>query len=288
MVREIQKRAGWMLRFLDHPSAIIGTILVSVLVLVALLAPLMAPHDPYEAESLRDAYQSPSQLFPFGTDGLGRCVLSRVIFGTRISLTVGLVVQGISLFLGITLGLWAGYWEGWVDDIISNATNVMFGFPNLLFALAIVSVLGPGLYNVFVALGLVGWPIIVRLVRGQTLSIKHKGYVEAARASGCSHTFILLRHILPQCLPPVLVMATMGIAGAILAEAGLSFLGLGAQPPHPSWGSMIARGREYIWQAPWITAFPGAAIFITVLGFNLLGDGLRDLLDPRIQSERIR
>jgi ABC-type dipeptide/oligopeptide/nickel transport system permease subunit len=159
----------------------------------------------------------------------------------------------------------------------------MFAFPRLLFALAIVTVLGPGLYNVFIALGLVGWPMVARLVRGQVLAVKHMEFVDAARAAGCSDGHIILKHILPQCISPVLVLATMGMATAILSEAGLSFLGMGAQPPAASWGSMIARGREYIMEAPWMTTYPGLAIFITVLGFNLLGDGLRDILDPRLR-----
>ncbi len=275
-------RRGFLPRFFASWSAIIGALIVVILIVVAIAAPVLAPNDPYEAESLRDAYRPPGQQFPLGTDVLGRCILSRILFGTRISLTVGLVVQGISVALGVTLGVVAGYREGIVDDIVSNLTNIMFGFPHLLFALAVVTVLGPGLYNMFIALGLAGWPMIARLVRGQTLSVKRKEYVEAARAAGCSDFFIVTRHILPQCLSPVLVMATMGMAAAILAEAGLSFLGLGAQPPAPSWGSMIARGRDYIWDSPWMTTYPGIAIFLTVLGFNLLGDGLRDFLDPRV------
>ncbi|MFP4199958.1 MAG: ABC transporter permease [Clostridia bacterium] len=276
------RRRGFLRFFLSSWSAALGSLIIMLLVCVAIFAPQLAPSDPYEAESLGDAYSPPGGQFPLGTDVLGRCILSRMIYGSRISLTVGLVVQGISVVVGVVLGVVAGYWEGAVDDIVSNLTNIMFGFPHLLFALAVVTVLGPGLYNTFIALGLAGWPMIARLVRGQALSVKHKQYVEAARAAGCSDFFIITRHILPQCLSPVLVMATMGMAGAILAEAGLSFLGMGAQPPAPSWGSMIARGRDYIWDSPWMTTYPGIAIFLTVLGFNLLGDGLRDFLDPRL------
>ncbi len=271
-------------RFLRNPSALVGSVIVISLIIVALFAPYLAPHDPYRAESNTNAFKPPSPEFPLGNDRIGRDMLSRIIFGTRISLSVGLVVQGISVLIGVSLGLLAGYWEGRVDDIISTVINAMFAFPRLLFALAIVTVLGPGLYNVFIALGLVGWPMIARLVRGQVLSIKHMEYVEAARAAGCSDGIIILRHILPQCMSPVLVLATMGMASAILSEAGLSFLGMGAQPPAASWGSMIARGREFMWQAPWMTTYPGVAIFITVLGFNLLGDGLRDFLDPRLRT----
>ncbi len=269
-------------RFFRSSSAKIGAFLIISPALIALFAPLLAPHNPYQPDSLRDAFQAPSSKFPLGTDQLGRCLLSRIIFGTRISLTVGLVVQGISVFIGVTLGLLAGFWEGKVDDLINGLINTMFGFPGFLFALAVVTALGPGIYNMFIALGLVGWPIIARVVRGQVFSVKNKEYVEAARAIGCRNFRIIWRHILPQCISPVLVLATLGMATAIMAEAGLSFLGLGAQPPSPSWGSIIARGRDYIWDAPWITTFPGIAIFLTVLGFNLLGDGLRDFLDPRL------
>lgn len=269
-------------RFFRNTSALIGAIIIVILIGTALLAPVLAPHDPYQGRSIRDAFSPPGDEFPLGTDQLGRCILSRIIYGTRISLTVGLVVQGISVLIGVSLGLIAGYWGGWVDDIINGLINIMFGFPGFLFALAVVTALGPGLYNLFIALGLVGWPIVARVVRGQVLSMKHKDFVLAGKALGCSDLRIVLRHILPQCLSPVLVLATLGMATAIMAEAGLSFLGLGTQPPMPSWGSIIARGRDYIWDSPWITTFPGIAIFITVLGFNLLGDGLRDYLDPRL------
>lgn len=269
-------------RFFKNSSAIVGAVIVSILVFTALFAPFLAPNDPYSPRSLRDAFQGPSQEFPLGTDQLGRCLLSRIIYGTRISLTVGIVVQAISIFIGVVLGLLAGYWGGRVDDIISILINTMFGFPGFLFALAVVTALGPGLYNMFIALGLVGWPIVARVVRGQVLSVKNIDYVQAARALGCRDLRVLIRHILPQCISPVLVLGTVGMATAIMAEAGLSFLGLGAQPPTPSWGSIIARGRDYIWDYPWITTFPGIAIFFTVLGFNLLGDGLRDFLDPRL------
>lgn len=269
-------------RFFKNTSALVGTIIIFILIMTALLAPLLAPNNPYEPDSIRDAFRSPGGSFPLGTDQLGRCILSRIIYGARFSLTVGLVVQGISVLIGVTLGLIAGYFGGWIDDIINGLINTMFGFPGFLFALGVVTALGPGIYNLFIALGLVGWPIMARVIRGQVLSLKHMDYVEAGRALGCSDFRIIVVHVLPQCISPVLVLATLGMATAIMAEAGLSFLGLGTQPPMPSWGSIIARGRDYIWDAPWITTFPGIVIFLTVLGFNLLGDGLRDYLDPRL------
>lgn len=271
-----------MKRFFRHTSALIGGIIVLLLVFTAIFAPLLAPHDPYIPESLMDAFQPPNKTFPLGTDQQGRCLLSRIIYGTRISLTVGIIVQGISVAIGLVLGLIAGYFEGIADDIINNLINIFYGFPRFLFALAIVTAIGPGMVNLFIALGLVGWPTIARVVRGQVLSVKQKEFVEAARALGSSNFRIIVKCILPQCISPILVLATLGMASAILAEAGLSFLGLGAQPPAASWGNIIARGRDYIWNAPWITTFPGVAIFITVLGFNLLGDALRDFLDPKI------
>lgn len=269
-------------KFFRHSSALTGSIIIFILLFVAIFAPFLAPHDPYIPYSLRDAFQSPSRTFPMGTDQQGRCILSRIIFGARISLTVGIVVQAISIAIGLLLGLIAGYWEGIIDDLISNLINIFFGFPGFFFALAIVTALGPSIYNLFIALGVVGWPIIARVVRGQVLSVKQTEYVEASRALGAKDFRIIWNCVLPQCLSPILVLATLGMATAILAESGLSFLGLGAQPPAASWGNMIARGRDYIWSAPWITTFPGIAIFITVLGFNLLGDGLRDILDPRL------
>jgi ABC-type dipeptide/oligopeptide/nickel transport system permease subunit len=192
------------------------------------------------------------------------------------------VVQASALTAGVTLGLLAGFYGGGVDNLIMRLAEIIFAFPGLLFAIAIMAVIGPSLYNVFLALGLVSWTSLARVVRGQVLSLKEQEYVEAARAAGASNARIILRHILPNTIAPVIVLLTLGIGGAILAEASLSFLGLGAQPPTPSWGSMLSTGRDYLLQAPWLSLYPGMAIFLTVMGFNLLGDGIRDLLDPRM------
>ena len=264
-------------------SAVAGAAVLLLLALVAIFAPLIAPHSP-TIGNLADALTPPSRRFPFGTDYAGRDVLSRVIFGARISLTVGLVVQSVALVAGTALGLLAGYYGGRVDDVISGVTVTLQAFPGILLAIAVVAGLGPGIFNVFVALGLVAWPSLARLVRGQTLALKEQQFVESARAVGASGVRILRRHILPNCRGPLIVVVTLGIGGAILSEATLSFLGLGVQPPSPSWGSMLALGRARMATAPWLTIFPGLAIFVTVLSLNMLGDALRDVLDPRLRG----
>jgi len=260
----------------------IGGVLVGVLVLAAALAPVIAPFDPVRDADLNNYLRAPGAPFLLGTDTFGRDVFSRVIYGARVSLGVGIAVQASALAIGVTLGLLAGFFGGRVDQLIMRLTEVVFAFPGLLFAIAIMAVIGPSLYNVFLALGLVSWTSLARVVRGQVLSLKEQEYVEAARAVGASNARIIARHILPNTLAAVTVLVTLGIGGAILAEAGLSFLGLGAQPPEPSWGSMLSAGRDYLLQAPWLSVYPGLAIFLTVMGFNLLGDGIRDLLDPRM------
>lgn len=269
-------------RLLRMPGPVIGCSIVLLLVLVAIFAPLLAPHSPIEGRAI-DAYSSPGGRFLLGTDHAGRDVLSRLIYGTRISLSVGLVVQSAALVVGTTLGLLAGYYGRRVDDVISGITVMLQAFPGLLLAITVVAVLGPNLFNVFLALGLVGWPTIARLVRGQTLALKEQQFVEGARAVGASSRRILLRHILSNCWGPIIVLVTLGVAGAILAEASLSFLGIGTQRPLPSWGSMLADGRDQIADSPWLTVFPGLAIFITILSLNMLGDGLRDVLDPKLR-----
>ncbi len=260
----------------------IGGVLVGLLVLVAMLAPVIAPFDPVRDADLNHYLRPPGGTFLLGTDTFGRDVLSRIVYGARISLGVGIVVQASALAVGVTLGLLAGFYGGRVDNLIMRFAEVIFAFPGLLFAIAIMAVIGPSLYNVFLALGLVSWTSLARVVRGEVLSLKEQEYVEAARAGGASNARIILRHILPNTMAPVIVLVTLGIGGAILAEASLSFLGLGAQPPTPSWGSMLSTGRDYLLQAPWLSLYPGMAIFLTVMGFNLLGDGIRDLLDPRV------
>jgi ABC-type dipeptide/oligopeptide/nickel transport system permease subunit len=264
-------------------NIVIGLLIVGVLAITAIAAPWLAPRDP-TLNDLANALRPPrSPGFPLGTDSLGRDVLSRVIWGSRISLTVGVVVQIVAVLIGTLLGLLAGFYRGRADDVVTGLTNVMFALPRLLFAMAIVAALGPNIINVFIALGMVGWPAICRLVRAQTLSLCGKDFVESARAVGATDLRIIARYILPNALSPIIVLGTLGMAHTILAEASLSFLGLGVQPPTPSWGTMMSRGHLYIWQAPWLMLFPGLAIFITVVGLNLLGDGLRDILDPHLR-----
>lgn len=276
-------RRAWQ-RLRRMPGPMIGATVVVLLAVTAILAPYLAPFHPTEGNKIIDAMTPPNGKFLLGTDHTGRDVFSRLLFGARISLTVGLVVQSIAVVVGTTLGLLAGYYGGWVDDLISGATTVLQAFPGLLFAIAVMAVLGPSLYNVYVALGLVGWPTICRLVRGETLALKEREFVEGARAVGAQDLRILIRHVLPNATGPLIVIVTLGVASAILSEASLSFLGLGAQPPTPSWGAMLASGRDHIWDAPWLTIYPGLAIFITILSLNMLGDGLRDVLDPRLRS----
>jgi ABC-type dipeptide/oligopeptide/nickel transport system permease subunit len=266
-----------------HRGIVIGILVVGLLAATAVAAPWLAPRDPVRND-LANALRPPnSPGFPLGTDNLGRDILSRIIWGSRISLTVGIVVQSVAILLGTVLGVLAGFYGRWADDLISGLTNVMFALPRLLFAMAIVAALGPGLVNLFIALGMVGWPALARLVRAQTLSLCGQDFVEGARAIGATDLRIIARYILPNTLSPIIVLGTVGMAQAILAEASLSFLGLGVQPPTPSWGTMMSRGQLYIWHAPWLMLFPGLAIFITVVGLNLLGDGLRDFLDPRLR-----
>ena len=226
--------------------------------------------------------QPPSRAHPFGTDEVGRDVLSRVIYGSRLSLSVGLISVGIGGTAGVTLGLVSGFYGGWLDDVILRIMDLLLAFPGILLALAIVAVLGPGLYNVMLAVGIAATPSFTRVTRGQTLAIRAMDYVTGARAIGCTSVRIMWRYILPNVLPSVIVLATLGLAWAILAASGLSFLGLGAQPPTPEWGAMLSFGRAYLRQAWWITTFPGLAIMVTVLGMNMLGDGLRDALDPKV------
>jgi len=261
----------------------IGGTIVGLLVVVTIFAPWIAPFDPVKDADLNNYLRPPGDPFVLGTDTFGRDVFSRIIHGARVSLGVGVVVQASALTAGMALGLVSGFYGGWTDNIIMRAAEVIFAFPGLLFAITIMAVIGPSLYNVFLALGLVSWTSLARVVRGSVLSIKQQEYIEAARVLGASNARILFRHILPNTVAPAIILVTLGIGGAILAEASLSFLGLGAQPPTPSWGSMLSTGRDYLLQAPWLSIYPGLAIFLTVMGFNLLGDGLRDLLDPRMQ-----
>jgi peptide/nickel transport system permease protein len=260
----------------------IGAAIVILTVVGALAAPWIVPYDP-SSQQLSLRLERPTLEHPFGLDELGRDILSRVLAGARISLLVGVTVVGISTIIGICLGAIAGYFGGWLDDVISRGIDVLLAFPGILLAIALVAVLGPSLTNVVLALTVIGWVSYARLVRGQVLRAREFEFVQAARALGAGTTRILFRHVVPTTLPAVMVQATLGMAGAILAEAALSFLGLGVQPPTPSWGTMLNGGRLHLLDAPHLTIFPGAAIAVLVLGFNFLGDGLRDMLDPKRQ-----
>ena len=260
-----------------------GAAIVAVAVIAAVLGPVVAPFDSASQE-LALRLDGPSLQHWFGLDELGRDILSRVLAGARISLLVGLVVVSISSTVGIAVGAAAGYFGGRVDEMLSRAIDVLMAFPGLLLAIAMVAVLGPSLFNVVFALSLIGWVGYARLVRGQVLRARELEFVQAARALGASTPRVLVRHVIPTTLPAVTVQATLGMGGAILAEASLSFLGLGVQPPTPSWGTMLNYGRIHLLDAPHLTIFPGLAIAILVLGFNFLGDGLRDALDPKQAS----
>jgi peptide/nickel transport system permease protein len=267
-------------RLARRKGAMFGLGFVAFFVLIALLAPLIAPYDPL-ATSWSAVRKAPTLAHLFGTDDIGRDVLSRVLWGTRASLLAGVVSVSISLSLGVPIGMLAGYAGGWVDNVISRFTDAMLACPFLILAIALAAFLGPSLSNAMVAIGISATPIFIRLTRGQVLSVKVEDYVEAARALGNPHLRIALRHIFPNILAPLIVQATLAIAAAIIAEASLSFLGLGQQPPAPSWGSMLNTAKNYVDNAPWMAVWPGVSIFLLVLSFNLLGDGLRDALDPR-------
>jgi len=275
-----KKRNRVLAKFLKNRSALFGAIIVLFFVAVALVAPLVAPFDPVKP-SFMTIRKPPSAIFWFGTDELGRDVFSRMVWGARASLSAGVVSVAIAVLLGVPFGLVSGYFGGWIDAVISRSTDAMLAIPFLIFAIALAAFLGPSLTNAMIAIGLSAMPIFIRLTRGQVLSVKAEDYVEGARAIGLPDFWILLRYILPNVIPPILVQATLTIASAIIAEASLSFLGLGQQPPNPSWGSMLNTAKNFMEQAPWMSFFPGSAIFLIVLGFNLLGDGLRDALDPR-------
>ncbi len=258
-----------------------GLFIVTAFILLAILAPLLAPYNPTKDRNLRARLKPPSIEHVMGTDELGRDIFIRVWHGARISLRVGVFAVGLALVVGTLLGLVAGYFGGWLDMVISWLIDIMLAFPSILLAIAIVAVVGPGITNAMIAVGIVQIPVFARLARSNVLSLKEQEFIASARALGATNARIILRHVLPNGLSPIIVQATLSIATAILDAAGLGFLGLGAQPPAPEWGVMIARGFQYFTTAPWISLFPGLAIMLAVLGFNLLGDGLRDALDPR-------
>ncbi len=261
-----------------------GLILTVALILVALAAPLIAPMDPFTQDTAR-RLEAPSNDHPLGLDDLGRDVLSRVVWGARVSLRVGFSVVIIASLVGVTLGAMAGYFGGLMDLVVMRLCDILLAFPGILLAIALVAVLGPSLNNVVLALATIGWVGYARLVRGQVLKVREMEYVTAARALGARSPRVIIRHVLPNVINPVIVMATLGLAGAILSEAALSFLGLGVQPPTPSWGAMLTAGRRYLGLANHLAIFPGAAIMLAVMGLNFLGDGLIDALDPKYRKQ---
>ncbi len=264
--------------------AMVGLAIILTVVACALFAPLVSPHDPIRQQIVL-ARQPPSPANLLGTDENGRDVLSRVIYGSRVSLQAGVISVGIALLSGACLGMVSGYFRGRVDDLIMRAMDALLSFPALVLALAITAALGPGLRNAMIAIGIVYMPIYARLTRGQVLSVREREYVAAARALGAGHLRIMALHIFPNVTAALIIQASLSVALAILAEASLSFLGLGVQPPEPSWGSMVNTGKNFLDQAPWMSIAPGAAILLTVMGFNFLGDAVRDALDPHLQRQ---
>ena len=268
---------------LTHKLALFGLAVLALLVVAAVAGRAIAPYGPNEVD-VANRLQGPSPSHLFGTDELGRDVLSRVLVAARASLLVGLVSVGIALTAGVVLGLVAGFYGRWVDDVVMRAMDVLFAFPAILLAIAILAVLGPGIVNVMIAIGVVYTPIFARITRASVLSVREEVYVRAARSLGVGDLRLLRLHVLPNVLAPIIVQTSLSLAFAILSEAALSFLGLGVQPPDPSWGRMLLEGRGFVEQAWWMGVFPGIAIFLTVLSFNVVGDALRDALDPRQRS----
>lgn len=267
-------------RLRHNPWALTGLAVIGTLTVAALAAPWLCPWDP-SAQNLMERLQAPSGRHWMGTDDLGRDVFSRLLMGARISLSVGVVAVAIQLVIGVTLGLMAGLWGGKFDALVMRGVDIMLSIPTIFLILAVLAMLGPNIYNVMAVIGLTAWPGLTRLVRGECLSIREREYIQAAKISGVSAPRILFVHLLPNVIAPILVSATLGVAGAILTESALSFLGLGVQPPTPSWGNILTIGRDYLHIAWWLSVFPTSAILVTVLCLNLLGEGLRDVLDPR-------
>ena len=270
-------------RFRHHPPALIGLGIILTFVVLAIAAPVISPYDP-NAQDIAAAIDGPSSSHWLGTDQLGRDIATRLMYGARISLLIGVLAVGIGLLFGVPLGMIAGYYGGWADLAISRFADMMFAFTSILLALTLVAVLGVSLQNVIIAVGISVVPVIIRLVRSSVLSLREEPYVEAARALGASNLRIITRHVFRNSLTPVLVHGTLSIGVSILLAAGLGFLGLGVQSPTAEWGTMLGEGRQFIFSAPHMTTFPGIAIFLAILAFNLLGDGLRDALDPRMRT----
>jgi peptide/nickel transport system permease protein len=270
-------------RLVKNKPAVIALLFILLNVLAAIFAKYIAPYRPTKMFQ-EHRLEAPSSHFLMGTDEFGRDILSRVIYGAQISLKVGIISVGIAIIFGVTLGLIAGYYKGFVDHLISRLMDILFAFPDILLAIAIMAVLGSNLTNVMIAIGIVSIPIFARITRGAVLSVSETQYIEAARSQGVKDHVIMIRHILPNITAPIIIQGTLSIAFAILSEAALSFLGLGTQPPDPSWGLMLNTGRGFMEMASWVAIFPGIAIMLTVLSFNILGDGLRDALDPRLKK----
>ncbi|WP_042454939.1 nickel transporter permease [Neobacillus dielmonensis] len=275
-------KEGWQ-SFYKNRLAVVGLVIVVFFILVAIIAPVIAPYN-FKTQVLTERMQAPSGKHWFGTDDFGRDIFSRVIYGARISLWVGFFSVLGSVIIGTILGIVAGYYGRWVDSIISRIFDIMLAFPSILLAIAVVAILGPSLENALIAIAVVNIPNFGRLIRSKVLSVKQEEYIMAARAIGMKDSRILLRHILPNSISPVIVQATLAIATAIIEAAALGFLGMGAQAPTPEWGKMLSDSKNYLMQAPWTLFFPGMAIMLTVLGFNLMGDGLRDVLDPKMKQ----
>lgn len=286
-VPAFQGRSAWrdaLIRLRRSRGAIVGAIILSLVILAVLGAGVLTRYDPL-AINAAEGTRPPGPGHLLGTDVLGRDMYTRMLFGGRLSLTTGIISVTFALALGVPMGLMSGFYGGLIDRLLMRLVDLMLTFPGILLALVIVAVLGPSLLNAMIAVGISASPTYARVVRSTALSAKTESYIEAARALGCSNLRIIVRHILPNTIAPLIVLSTLGVAGAIIAAAALSFLGLGAQPPQPEWGALLSEGRTYLRTAWWMTAFPGLAIMVTVLAINLLGDGLRDALDPRIRTQ---
>ncbi|GGB52799.1 ABC transporter permease [Fictibacillus barbaricus] len=277
------KLKGFLSQLLMNKAATVGAFIIIIYILLAVFAPLIAPYSPYEID-LENKMMPPSSDHWMGTDDKGRDILSRILYGSRLSMGVGFAAVLFGAFIGIIFGLVAGYYGRWVDTVIMRIMDVMLAFPGILLALAIIAALGPSLINVTIAVGAFSVPLFARIVRGSTLEVKRLEYIDAIRSLGANDFTIIFKHIFPNILSPIIVQATLRLATAILSAAGLSFLGLGAQPPSPEWGTMLSSGRDFLFSAPFIALFPGIAISILVLGFNIFGDGLRDAFDPRMKK----
>ena len=273
----------WIKRLINSPTGLLGFSIVMLVILAAIFAPYLSPHDPEKADRPNRLQPPLSENHPFGTDQAGRDLLSRTIYGARISLLVGFSAVIAASVVGTILGLLAGYFGGWIDTMISRLVDVWLSFPFILLALTVNAILGLGLRNIIITLILTGWVMYARLVRGEVLSIKEREFIEAARAMGRSDLPIIFRHVLPNVITPIIIMCSLQMSQVIVAEATISFLGFGVQPPTPAWGNMLAAGRDYLMTAWWMTTFPGAALALTALGVNLFGDWLRDTLDPKLR-----